>query len=115
MPRLIGSDPKTCSTHAVQKRLDSQERLEILRKVDNHRRWYSLDDKRVCAVCDRIISGRQIEIRGGPECYTLHCPTDGCPSNFSHWFLYRLSDGDGDSASPPTGTGEVSFLGWGDH
>jgi hypothetical protein len=94
----------------MEKRLDSQDRLDILRQVDNHRRWYSLDDKRVCAVCDKIISGRQIEIRGGPEEYTLHCPTPDCPSNFSHWFFYRLPDGDGTGIPPASRTVEINFL-----
>jgi len=94
----------------MQERLNSQERLEILRTVDKHRRWYSLDDKRVCAVCDKVISGRQIGIRGGPGRYTLHCPTPDCPSNFSHWFLYRPLDADGTSIPFPPTTAEMSFL-----
>jgi len=94
----------------VQGRLEPQDQLEILRSVDNHRRWYSLDDKRVCAVCEKIISGRQIEIRGGPENYTLHCPTPGCPSNFSHWFLYQFSDLDGSSPSATASSEGASFL-----
>lgn len=114
VPRPIRSDRKTCSIYGMQKRLDTQERLEILRTTDNYRRWYSLDDKRVCAVCEKIISGRQIEIRGGPEHYTLHCPTPDCPSNFSHWYLYRLPDGDGSSIPSPTTTAEMSFLRWAD-
>jgi len=94
----------------MQERLNSQERLEILRTVDKHRRWYSLDDKRVCAVSDKVISGRQIGIRGGPGRYTLHCPTPDCPSNFSHWFLYRPLDADGTSIPFPPTTAEMSFL-----
>ena len=97
---------------AMEKRLNSQDRLDILRKVDNYRRWYSLDDKRVCAVCEKIISGRQIEIRGGPQDYSLHCPTPGCPSNFSHWFLFGPRDGAGTAVPSASPAAEVNFLGW---
>ena len=41
-----------------------EQRLDILRAADDDRTWHSLDDKRVCAVCDRIFSGRQVEING---------------------------------------------------
>jgi len=97
----------------MQPRLNSKERLKILQTADNHRRWYSLDDKRLCAVCERIISGHEIEIRGGPEHYTLHCPTQDCPSNFSHWFQYRASDGS-EKPRASTGTAEMSFRSWTD-
>jgi hypothetical protein len=107
----------------MQKPLGSDERLKMLQTVDNHRRWYSLDDKRLCAVCERIINGHQIEVRGGPDGYTLHCPTPDCPSNFSHWFLYHESGvtgstskaGSTDGAVPSrvaTGRAEMSFLSW---
>jgi hypothetical protein len=94
----------------VQKRLDSQERLEILREVDNYRRWYSLDDKRVCVVCHKIISGRQIEIKGGPKRYTLHCPTTGCSSNLNHWYLYQLPDRAAPPPPPAAASAGISFL-----
>jgi hypothetical protein len=64
-----------------------EERLEILRKADRFRKWSSLDHERVCVVCERIFSGRQVEIirdQGGR--YLLKCPTDGCPSLVAHWF-----------------------------
>jgi len=61
--------------------------------MDTHRRWYSLQDKRICAICETKISGWQIEITGEPGSYVLHCPTKGCTSNISHWwFLHQLGD-----------------------
>jgi hypothetical protein len=94
--------------------LSSQDRLKILQTVDNLRRWSSLDDKRLCAICDRVIYGHQIQIRRERDQYTLHCPTNGCPSNFSHWFLYHApAVGGTDGTVPskvPTGTVEMSFL-----
>jgi hypothetical protein len=71
----------------MRKHLTLDERLDVLRKADRFRKWSSLDDERVCVVCERIFSGRQIDIerdqRGG---HVLHCPTEGCPSFVAHWF-----------------------------
>lgn len=67
----------------------SDKRLEILRLTDFERRWYSVDDKRFCVICERLISGRDIRIFGEPGNYSLGCPTEDCPGNFSHWLLYR--------------------------
>jgi hypothetical protein len=75
-------------TEVVMKRhLTAEERLDVLRKADRLRKWNSLDDERVCVVCRRILSGRQIEIeRDQHGRYRLHCPTEGCPSYVDHWF-----------------------------
>jgi hypothetical protein len=63
------------------------ERLEVLRAGDGVRKWNSLDDERVCVVCDRMFSGRQIHIsRTQRGRYLLQCPTEGCPSFVAHWF-----------------------------
>ena len=77
----------------MSQELSSQERLKILRLTDEERRWYTVDDKRLCLICERIISGREIRIEGGPEKFSLACPTDGCPGTYSHWFLYRPAAG----------------------
>ncbi len=42
------------------------DRLSILREGDRFRKWNSLDDQRVCSVCERKFKGRQIEIRRFP-------------------------------------------------
>jgi hypothetical protein len=66
------------------------DRLSILRAGDRLRRWISLEDQRVCSVCERKFKGRQVEIRcfsGGR--YTLHCPTLGCPSRPHQWLYPR--------------------------
>jgi hypothetical protein len=71
----------------MQKHLTPKTRLEILRKVDRLRKWNSLDDERVCVVCERIFPGRQIDIvRDQRGRYLLQCPTTGCPSYVAHWF-----------------------------
>ena len=69
-----------------------EQRLAILRAADPERTWYSLDDKRVCAVCDRIFGGRQVEIqRDQRGRFILRCPTPACPSTMGHWFLCEVS------------------------
>jgi hypothetical protein len=69
-----------------------EERLAILKAADSARKWYSLDDKRVCVICDRVFTGRQIDIQSDQAGhYFLACPTPSCPSNISHWFLCEVS------------------------
>ena len=71
----------------MQKHLSLEQRLEILRAADGLRKWQSLDDKRVCVVCDREFTGRQVQIsRDQRGRYLLQCPTAGCPSIVAHWF-----------------------------
>jgi hypothetical protein len=62
------------------------DRLSILRERDRFRKWESLDDQRVCNVCERKFKGRQIEIRRFPggRC-KLYCPTLGCSSGPHQW------------------------------
>lgn len=72
----------------VHHALTPERRLDILRGADTFRKWSSLDDKRVCVVCDRVFTGRQIEIeRDQRGRYLLKCPTIGCPSLAAHWFF----------------------------
>jgi hypothetical protein len=96
----------TCSSTGMGSHPNSEERLGILRTIDQGHRWYSLDDKRVCIVCERVFSGRQVEFdpRQRPGDYTAHCPTPGCPSDPSHWFFFV-------PPQPALSTdGEFSFL-----
>jgi hypothetical protein len=64
-----------------------EDKLAILQATDLRRKWHSLDDQRVCVLCDRTITGRQIEVRREPGGgFSLHCPTEGCPSMPGDWF-----------------------------
>ncbi len=93
----------------MSEEMSPQERLKILRLTDEERRWYTVDDKRLCLICERIISGRDIRIEGGPEKFSLACPTDGCPGTYSHWFLYRPTPAQ-PAAPAQEGSGEMDFL-----
>jgi hypothetical protein len=66
--------------------LPLDERLLVLRAADHFRTWNSLDDRRVCILCDKTFSGRQVEvIREHSGRFRLHCPTEGCTSGPSQW------------------------------
>lgn len=61
------------------------ERLSILRAYDHFREWQSLDDRRVCVVCDRSFSGHEVQIVMIGNDYKLHCPTAACESGVHQW------------------------------
>ena len=46
----------------MNKRLGLQDKLVALQESDSYRKWYSLDDRRVCVLCEKLISGRMIEV-----------------------------------------------------
>jgi hypothetical protein len=70
--------------------LSDAEKLEVLRRLDQFREWHSLDDKRFCLVCGKIINGWQIQIAGGTRGkgpLRLSCPTERCNSIPMDWVL----------------------------
>jgi hypothetical protein len=71
-------------------RLSDNEKLEVLRRLDQFRQWHSLDEKRYCLVCGTLISGRQIQVGGGTRGngpLRLSCPTERCNSIPMDWVL----------------------------
>ena len=77
----------TLSTTA---RLADDEKLEVLRQLDQFRHWHSLDEKRYCLVCGKLIWGRQIQVDGGTRSNgppRLSCPTERCNSIPMDWVL----------------------------
>lgn len=87
-----------------------ENKLAILRATDPRRKWVSLDDQRVCVLCDRVITGRQIEVtRSIDGAFSVHCPTPGCAALPSDWFY----QGTGHSSNASTlRMSEASI--WGD-
>src|SRR5436190_6671103 len=70
--------------------LSDDEKLSVLRQLDQFRHWHSLGDKRFCLVCGKIITGRQIQITDGTRgngALRLSCPTEGCNSIPMDWVL----------------------------
>ena len=71
-------------------KLSDEEKLEVLRRLDQFRQWHSLDDNRYCLVCGTLISGRQIQVAGGTRGngpLRLSCPTERCNSIPMDWVL----------------------------
>jgi hypothetical protein len=70
--------------------LSNDEKLDALRRLDQFRQWRSLDEKRYCLVCGKIITGREIQITGGTRgngALRLSCPTERCNSIPMDWVL----------------------------
>ncbi|PYJ93710.1 MAG: hypothetical protein DME54_01015 [Verrucomicrobia bacterium] len=70
--------------------VSDEEKLQILRRLDQFRHWHSLDDKRYCLVCGKIITGHQIQLMGGTRGngpLRMICPMEGCHSIPMDWVL----------------------------
>jgi hypothetical protein len=70
--------------------LSDADKLDVLRALDQFRQWRSLDEKRYCLVCGKIITGQQIEVMGGTRSegpLRLSCPTAQCNSIPMDWVL----------------------------
>jgi hypothetical protein len=66
------------------------DKLDALRRFDRFRQWRSLDEKRYCLVCGKIITGRQIKVAGGTRgnaSLRIKCPTERCNSIPMDWVL----------------------------
>jgi hypothetical protein len=75
--------------------IDPTDKLSALRRLDQFRKWSSLNDRRRCLRCGRIIKGEEIELVGGERgCGPLRarCPTDGCDSIPLDWVLLMDAD-----------------------
>lgn len=70
--------------------LTSEEQLLALRELDIFHRWESIDERRYCCRCDKIITGRQIKVFARPRSHDpsrLECPTEGCLSVPLEWII----------------------------
>ena len=68
--------------------LPPEDKLDVLRYLDEFHYWHSLDDERRCGRCGSIITGRQIlviELQGTRGKLRLQCPTAGCVSTPGAW------------------------------
>ena len=71
-------------------KLSDVEKLDALQRLDQFRAWRSLDEKRYCLVCSKIITGEQILVTGGARGngqLRLSCPTERCHSIPMDWVL----------------------------
>jgi hypothetical protein len=68
--------------------LPPQDKLDVLRYLDEFHYWHSLDDERICKRCGHTITGFQIlviELQGTRGKMRLQCPTAGCVSTPGDW------------------------------
>jgi hypothetical protein len=90
--------------------LSTTERLAILQTLDHHRRWRSLNDRRLCVRCTKPFNGFEILLQRQPDgSYHAACPTPGCDSHPQHWLFYGSDLHPGQAAEV---TGEVDFTEW---
>ena len=78
----------TLLENATVMRANLADRLAILQAYDHFRDWRTVDDERVCVLCDRKFTGREILISTVGEQTELHCPTPHCKSGVHQW-VYR--------------------------
>ena len=70
--------------------LPKAEKLEVLQRLDRYRKWNSLDDKRCCLACGRLIDGHGILVVGGTRGtgpLRLVCPSRSCHSIPMDWVI----------------------------
>jgi hypothetical protein len=68
--------------------LAPEDKLDLLRYLDEFHYWHSLDDQRICKRCGRTITGRQILVmglQGRRGKLRLQCPSAGCVSTSGDW------------------------------
>ena len=69
-------------------KLSDEDKLETLQRLDQFRQWHSVDEKRYCLVCGKIITGRQIQVIGGRRGngpLRIICPTEHCNAIPMDW------------------------------
>jgi hypothetical protein len=74
--------------HVSSIKLSDEEKLAMLRRLDQFRHWHSLDEKRYCLVCGETITGRQIQVitgTPGNRSPRLICPTKHCDAMPIEW------------------------------
>ena len=70
-------------------KLSDADKLDALRRLDQFRQWRSLEEKRYCLVCGKIITGQQIQVTGatGNGALRISCPTKRCNSIPMDWVM----------------------------
>jgi hypothetical protein len=71
-------------------KFSEREKLEVLQRLDRYRKWSSLEEKRYCLVCGKIIAGHDIQVIGGTRGagpLRMICSTRGCHSIPMDWVL----------------------------
>jgi hypothetical protein len=70
--------------------LSNGDKLLALRRLDQFRKWSSLDDRRYCLCCGSLLNGHDIDIVGGTRGtgpLRAICPTERCNAIPMDWAL----------------------------
>jgi hypothetical protein len=66
--------------------LSDEDKLEVLQRLDQFRLWHSLDEKRYCLVCGKLITGQEVHVTGGENGpLRVSCPTEHCNAIPMNW------------------------------
>ena len=69
-------------------KIDAEEKLKLLQRLDGFRVWRSTLDRRLCLGCGKLISGADIRLGrslGGLGLLQLTCPTENCTAGPMEW------------------------------
>src|SRR6266550_7851614 len=70
--------------------LSDEEKLDIMRRLDQFGQWHSLDQKRYCLVCGEMITGREVQViesACSESPLRIVCPTKHCDAMPIEWVL----------------------------
>ena len=65
--------------------METTDKLSVLRAHDHFRDWQTLNDERVCVLCDRNFTGHDVRVLTTGDGTQLHCPTANCQSGVHQW------------------------------
>ena len=85
-PRLGCERAAMSASSPVQ--ISPEDKLDLLRYLDEFHYWCALTDERICKRCGQTITGSQIlviELQGTRGKLRLQCPTAGCISTPGDW------------------------------
>ena len=80
--------PREMSARAIA--LPSDRRLSLLQRLDRRHRWATIDDRRLCLGCGKLITGRDVQVfrsMGGLGPLRLRCPSEDCRAGPLEWVL----------------------------
>jgi hypothetical protein len=66
-------------------KIQTTDKLAILQANDHFRDWRTLDDERLCILCDRKFTGHEVLITTAGNEVQLVCPTANCRSGVHQW------------------------------
>ena len=85
------SSPPNCSLPHPRSKMRTgmkdkpTDKLSILQANDHFRDWHTLEDERVCALCNQKFSGNDVVISTIGDQVELRCPTSNCRSAVHQW------------------------------